>query len=204
MGSTKQSSSSRLLRAFWLEKAARSCLPGAGQPEEKIRTWVNHYRLHGVAALQPKRGAYTAELKLHVLTHQDRKRLSSRQVAAICDIRNPNQVVVWRRAFDGGGVAALEGRRPAHPMKADKPNPEPPDTDDTSSNRALREEVERLRPEVAYLKNWRPWFEPIGKPRRKSASRPRAEARLPVVDAADRRGLVAKHVLLPSQGLGDR
>ncbi|WP_143098491.1 helix-turn-helix domain-containing protein [Variovorax sp. OK605] len=28
-------------------------------PEEKIRTWVSHYRLHGVAGLQPKRGAYT-------------------------------------------------------------------------------------------------------------------------------------------------
>jgi transposase len=121
-------------------------------PEVKIRTWVSHYRLHGLAALQPKRGAYTADFKLQVLTHQDRDRLSSRQVAAIYDIRNPNQVVVWRRAFDGSGVAALEGRRPAHPMKADKPNPEPPDTDGTSSNRALREEVERLRAEVAYLK----------------------------------------------------
>lgn len=92
-------------------------------PEEKIRTWVSHYRLHGVAALQPKRGAYTAELKLHVLRHQDRDQLSCRQVAAIYDVRNPNQVVVWRRAFDGGGVAALESRRPANPMKADKPNP---------------------------------------------------------------------------------
>lgn len=29
-------------------------------PEEKIRTWVSHYRLHGVAGLQSKRGAYTA------------------------------------------------------------------------------------------------------------------------------------------------
>jgi transposase len=37
-------------------------------------------------------------------------------------------------------------------MKADKPNPEPCDTDGTSSNRALREEVERLRVEVAYIK----------------------------------------------------
>ncbi|WP_374492095.1 helix-turn-helix domain-containing protein [Brachymonas sp.] len=33
-------------------------------PEEKIRTWVSHYRLHGIAALQPKRGAYSAEFKL--------------------------------------------------------------------------------------------------------------------------------------------
>ena len=59
-------------------------------PEEKVRTWVSHYRLHGVAALQPKRGTYTTEFKLQVLRHQDREQLSSRQVAAIYDIRNPN------------------------------------------------------------------------------------------------------------------
>lgn len=121
-------------------------------PEEKIRTWVSHYRLHGIAALQPKRGAYTAEFKLQVLMHQDRERLSCRRVAAIYDVRNPNQVVAWRRAFDGGGVVALESRRPARPMKVDMPNPKLPDTDGASSNRALREEVERLRAEVAYLK----------------------------------------------------
>lgn len=63
-------------------------------PEEKVRMWVSHYRLHGVAALQPKRGAYTADFKLQVLRHQDREQFSSRQVAAIYDIRNPNQVVV--------------------------------------------------------------------------------------------------------------
>lgn len=167
-------------------------------PEEKIRTWVSHYRLHGVAGLQPKRSAYTADFKLQVLAHQDRERLSSRQVAAIYDIRNPNQVVVWRRAFDGGGAAALEGSRKAHSMKAGKQNSELPDTDSASSNRALREEVERLRAEVAYLKNWRPWFEPIGKLHRKSASRSRTEARLPIAGSVDRGALVAQHVLLPS------
>ena len=121
-------------------------------PEEKIRTWVSHYRLHGIAALQPKRGAYTADFKLQVLAHQDREQLSSRQVAAIYDIRNPNQLVVWRRALDDGGVAALEDRRQARPMKTEKPNPEPPEADCASSHRALREEIERLRAEVAYLK----------------------------------------------------
>src|ERR1700709_1075784 len=55
-------------------------------PEEKIRTWVSHYRLHGIAGLQPKRGAYSALFKLQVLSHQDREHLSSRQVAAIYDI----------------------------------------------------------------------------------------------------------------------
>lgn len=121
-------------------------------PEEKVRTWVSHYRQHGIAALQPKRGAYTADFKLQVLRHQDRDQLSSRQVAAIYDIRNPNQVVVWRRVLDGGGVAALEGKRRTPPMKPRKPSSRPPDPDSAGSNRALREEVERLRAEVAYLK----------------------------------------------------
>lgn len=89
-------------------------------PEEKIRTWVSHYRLHGVAGLQPKRSAYTADFKLQALAHQDREQLSSRQVAAIYDIRNPNQVVVWRRAVDGGGVAALEGTAPARTVRCVK------------------------------------------------------------------------------------
>jgi transposase len=64
-------------------------------PEEKIRTWVSHYSLHGVEGLRPKRSTYSAQFKLQVLSHQDREQFSSRQVAAIYDIRNPNQVVVW-------------------------------------------------------------------------------------------------------------
>lgn len=52
----------------------------------------------------PKRSAYSAQFKLQVLSHQDREQLSSRQVAAVYDIRNPNQVVVWRRKLDEGGV----------------------------------------------------------------------------------------------------
>ena len=67
-------------------------------PEEKIRTWVSHFRLHGMDGLQPKRSVYSAQFKMQVLSHQDREQLSSRQVAAIYDIRNPNQVVVWRRS----------------------------------------------------------------------------------------------------------
>jgi transposase len=72
---------------------ARRCL----LPEEKIRTWVSHYRLHGIDGLRPKRSAHSLQFKLQRLSHQDREQLSSRQVAAIYDIRNANQVFVWRR-----------------------------------------------------------------------------------------------------------
>ena len=63
-------------------------------PEEKIRTWVSHYRLHGLDGLRPKRSACSEQFKRQVLSHQDREQLSSRQVAAVYDIRNPNQLVV--------------------------------------------------------------------------------------------------------------
>tara|TARA_R110001592_G_scaffold317975_1_gene594996 strand:+ start:106 stop:438 length:333 start_codon:yes stop_codon:yes gene_type:complete len=76
--------------------------------EEKIRTWVSHFRLHGINGLRPKRSSYRVSFKLQVLSRQDREQLSSRQVAAIYDIRNPNQVVDWRRKVDTSGVVALE------------------------------------------------------------------------------------------------
>ena len=122
-------------------------------PEEKIRSWVSHYRLHGVDGLRPKRSRYNAQFKMHVLSHQDREQLSSRQVAAIYDIRNPNQIVVWQRKLDAGGVAALESKRQGRPnMKPTRCHPEPPGTATTDSTRALREENDRLHAEVAYLK----------------------------------------------------
>ena len=85
-------------------------------PEEKIRTWVSHYRLHGVDGLRPKRSTYSAQFKLQVLSHQEREQLSSRQVAAIYDIRNPNQVVVWRRNLDQGRLQALQNEKEERPQ----------------------------------------------------------------------------------------
>lgn len=121
--------------------------------EDKIRTWVSHYRLHGIDGLRPKRSVYSAQFKLEVLSHQDRDQLSSRQMAAIYDIRNPNQVVVWRRKLDTGGVAALENWKRGSPtLKPTRCCSGPPSTVTTDSTDALREENERLRAEVAYLK----------------------------------------------------
>ncbi len=121
--------------------------------EEKIRTWVSHYRLHGIDGLQPKRSVYSTQFKLEVLSHQDREQLSSPQIAAIYDIRNPNQIVVWRRKLDTGGVAAIESRQRGRPkMKPTRCRPVPLSTISTDSRRDLREDNERLRAEVAYLK----------------------------------------------------
>ncbi len=121
--------------------------------EEKIRTWVSHYRVHGIDGLRPKRSVYSAQFKLQVLSHQDREQLSCRQVAAVYDIRNANQVTVWRRNLDEGGVQALANRKLGRPyVKPERRKPTPPSAVVTDSVQALREENERLRAEVAYLK----------------------------------------------------
>ena len=122
-------------------------------PEEKIRTWVSHYRLHGLDGLRAKRSAYSEQFKLQVLSHQDREQLSSRQVAAVYDIRNPNQVVVWRRNLQNGGLPALGSTKQGHPtMEPERRSPALPATVTADSAQTLLEENKRLRAEVAYLK----------------------------------------------------
>lgn len=87
-------------------------------PEEKIRTCASHYRLDGIDGLRPKRSAYSAQFKLQVLAHQDREQVSSRQVAALYDILNPNQVVVrWRNLNQGRLRACASGKEEQPKMK---------------------------------------------------------------------------------------
>ncbi len=122
-------------------------------PEEKVCTWVSHYRLHGIDGLRAKRSAYSAQFKFQVLAHQDREQLSSRQVAALYDIRNSNQVVVWRRNLDQGRLQASESGEEEQPkMKPERCAAAPSSTVVADAEKALREENDRLRAEVAYLK----------------------------------------------------
>ena len=104
-------------------------------------------------ACDPSAARTSAHFKLQVLSHQDHEQLSCRQVAAIYDIRNSNQVVVWRRKLDEGGVQAFGIREQEHAsMKKERCYPVPPSTAVTDSAQALLEENERLRAEMAYLK----------------------------------------------------
>ena len=57
--------------------------------EVKICTWVSHYRLHGIEGLCVKHSSYNAQFKLQVLSYQDRKQLSSRNVAKLYVISSP-------------------------------------------------------------------------------------------------------------------
>ena len=103
--------------------------------------------------LRPTRSVYSAQFKLEVLSHQEFERLSSRQVAAIYDVRNSNQVVVWLRKLDTGGATALESSQCGCPIiKPTRCCPVEPSAVIPDSTCALSEENEWLRAEVAYLK----------------------------------------------------
>ena len=100
----------------------------------------------------PQAQPYSEQLKLHVLSHQDREQLSNRQVAAVYDIRNPNQVVVWRRNLQEGGLLALGSAKQGHPtMTLEQRSPALLSEVTADSAQALLEENKRLRVEVAYL-----------------------------------------------------
>ena len=108
---------------------------------------------NGIDGLRPKRSKYSVYFKLQVLSHQDREQLSSRQVATVYNIRNPNQVVTWRLKHDECGVEAFGiWEQENSNMKNKQRSPVPPSAAITDSAQALCEENERLRAEVAYLK----------------------------------------------------
>ena len=72
--------------------------------------------------------------------------------ALVYNIRNPNQVVVWRRNLDQGVVQDCESSKQGHPtMRLERRCPAPP-SKLTADPQALLEENQRLRAEVAYLK----------------------------------------------------
>ena len=74
-------------------------------------------------------------------------------MAALYDIRNPNQLVVWRRNLQEGGLQAFGSTKQGHPtMKSERRSLALPDTVTADSAHALIEENKRLRSEVAYQK----------------------------------------------------
>ncbi|MFX1683024.1 helix-turn-helix domain-containing protein, partial [Mitsuaria sp. CC2] len=123
-----------------------------------VRSWVGHYRVHGLDGVRKKRQDYfSAAFKLKVLREAKRQDLSNRQAAVLFDLRGGGSVVCkWRRQYDEGGAQALHpkprGRPPMKPPKPKAAPAAPAKSEDQRTLEELREENELLRTEVAYLK----------------------------------------------------
>lgn len=127
-----------------------------GLDHATVRRWVESYGQHGIQGLRKKFSHYSATFKLSVLKRMWRDDLSRREVAILFDLRGGHSAVaIWERQYHAGGPEALEPkpRGPSKTMPAPKSTPAvQPHTDDARTLKALREENEYLRAEVAYLK----------------------------------------------------
>ncbi len=118
-----------------------------------LRLWAASYKRHGADGVTSRRRRfYTAEFKLAVLQRIRDERLSLRRAAALFNIRKREMILLWQRAYDTGGAAALH---PHFGIRAIAMNEQPGDKtkdDSKRSRQELLDELQQLRMENAYLK----------------------------------------------------
>ena len=95
---------------------------------------------------------YTPEFKKLVVETMQKEKLSYREAARQFEINNHKCVAAWERIYltEGPGGFAIERRGRS---STGRPRKLPKETEED-----LLAEVQRLRAENAYLKNFKPWF----------------------------------------------
>jgi transposase len=121
-----------------------------------LRIWAAAYKVHGAVGVKSRRRRlYTAQFKLSVLQRIRNDNLSLRRASALFNIRNRDMILLWQRAYDMGGAAALhphQGIR-SFAMNEQTDVKAREDTDDSKRSRQeLLDELQQLRMENAYLK----------------------------------------------------
>jgi len=121
-----------------------------------LRKWIAAYQAHGEEGLRARTShvRYDAEFKCAVVARMHEEGLSYRQVAALSNVRNFNNIAVWERQYDEG-LFANRSSSPAtttvRMTKAPKSQTKRSAEEDLSHEDLLAE-VKRLRMENAYLK----------------------------------------------------
>lgn len=124
---------------------------------DSLRAWVAAYDAHGLSGMTAKRKInYGLEFKLDVLRRMREDGLSSRQAAALFNIRRLDQVAEWSRLHAVHGAAALQPGWKQQQTKMSK-SPCQRDNqealhDDQRSREELLRDLQQLRAENAYLK----------------------------------------------------
>jgi transposase len=115
-----------------------------------VRKWVAAYQAHGDAGLSREHSHYDAGFKLSVLPRMWVEGLSYRQTAALFNIRNAGCLAGWE------ALAPHPRGRPRSMPKPPTPEAPAASDDEARIREELLAELNYLRMENAYLKNWRP------------------------------------------------
>ena len=124
-----------------------------GLSKSDVRKWVEAYQAHGMEGLERKRISYPGEFKQAVVEDMRNNHLSRLETAVKYNLGNHHVAEKWERIYleegpEGlyterrGRVSATSGTKKGRPAKLAEPVEED-----------LIAEVQRLRAEVAYLKN---------------------------------------------------
>jgi len=119
-----------------------------------ITEWIRFYKEFGEDAFIKSYTSYSAEFKLNVLNYMKETGTTSCVAAAIFNISSSGMIRRWRKAFETGGIDALQSKKKGpksmkKEIKSSNIQQQPPVE---GSLEALRAENERLRMENAYLK----------------------------------------------------
>jgi transposase len=136
---------------------ARKTAVHFGIDHATVRNWYKAYQLHGVLAFSKRSQIYTVKDKLKVLQRMEAENWSSRQTSAFFNIPTPYTVQTWLKRYNEGGADALINRRrgPTMPKKPSRPRQPVPDPEKSVAGMTpeeMRQELEYLRAENAYLK----------------------------------------------------
>ena len=138
-------------------RGLRATAEAQGVSFDSLRIWVAQFRAGGMGrVMTKKRSSYDFDFKLAVLRRMNDEGISSRQAAAIFNIRQADQAAEWSRLYADHGPEALRpGWKKLHSAMNKKPirrvETTAPD-DDQRSREELMRDLQQLRMENAYLK----------------------------------------------------
>jgi transposase len=119
-----------------------------------ISEWIRLFKEFGEHAFIKSYTSYSVEFKLNVLNYMKETGTTSRDAATIFNISSSGMIRSWRKAFEAGGIDALQPKKKGRKsmkkeIKSKNVQQQPPVE---GSLEALQAENERLRMENAYLK----------------------------------------------------
>lgn len=127
-----------------------------GVDDSVIRYWVKLYQYHGEKAFHFPYTKYPQAFKLKVIRFIEETEYSIREASAIFQIPDFSMVRRWKKKWERGGIDALASTGKGHPpMTSRKKKNIKKEEAGKDDIQAMKEELEYLRMENAYLKKLR-------------------------------------------------